>query len=150
MNENGFGLSNTGTNNWVEFSQTKIGGPVGEFFGYKADGIFQTQAEIDALNTLAEAKHGAGSVYQLPGTTVPGDRKFVDVNGDGRVTADDRVALGSPIPKFFGSVTLDASYKSFDFNAFFYGVSGNKIFNYKERTLEDFGQLSNISAEIFK
>ena len=111
----------------------------------RTDGIFQAQKEIDDLNTIAVTNHGAGSVYQ--GTTVPGDRKFVDVNGDGWVTPDDRVPLGSPIPKFFGSVNLDASYKSFDFNAFFYGVSGNKIFDYNKSTLQDFGQLSNISAD---
>ena len=136
-----------GNNNWGEYSQSRIGGPVGEFFGYKADGIFQTQKEIDDLDAIAASKYGVGQLYS--GTTVAGDRKFVDVNGDGHITADDRVSLGSPIPKFFGSVNLDATYKSFDFNAFFYGVSGNKIFNYNQRTLEDFGGISNISQDYF-
>jgi TonB-linked SusC/RagA family outer membrane protein len=144
LNENGlFGLGGSGS--WGEFSLSKIGGPVGEFYGYKSDGIFQTQKEVDDLNSIAESKHGAGSVYQ--GTTVAGDRKFVDVNGDGWVTPDDRVALGSPIPKILGSVNLDFTYKSFDFNAFFYGVSGNKIFNNNQSSLESFGQLSNISEK---
>jgi TonB-linked SusC/RagA family outer membrane protein len=144
LNENGlFGLG--GAASWGEFSLTKIGRPVGEFYGYKSAGIFQTSKEVDDLNSIAETKHGVGSVYQ--GTTQAGDRKFVDVNGDGWVTPDDRVLLGSPIPKFLGSVNLDASYKSFDFNAFFYGVSGNKIFNNNQSSLESFGQLSNISEE---
>ncbi|MEP7108544.1 MAG: TonB-dependent receptor [Ferruginibacter sp.] len=144
LNENGL-FQIGGSSNWGEFSQSKIGGAVGEFFGYKAAGIFQTQKEIDDLNSVAETKHGSGSVYQ--GTTVAGDRKFVDVNGDGWVTPDDRVSLGSPIPKLFGSFNLDASYKSFDFSAFFYGVSGNKIFNNNQSNLESFGGLSNISAD---
>jgi hypothetical protein len=144
LNENGlFGLG--GAASWGEFSLTKIGRPVGEFYGYKSAGIFQTSKEVDDLNSIAETKHGVGSVYQ--GTTQAGDRKFVDVNGDGWVTPDDHVLLGSPIPKFLGSVNLDASYKSFDFNAFFYGVSGNKIFNNNQSSLESFGQLSNISEE---
>ena len=60
---------------------------------------------------------------------------------------DDRVALGSPIPKFLWIIKPRCSYKSFDFNVFFYGVSGNKIFNYNQRTLEDFGELANISED---
>ena len=140
-------FSGLGSNNWAEFSQSKVGGPVGEFYGYKSDGIFQTQQQIDALNAAAAAKFGVGALYQQPGPTVPGDRKFVDVNGDGQVTADDRVALGSPIPKFYGGLNLDATYKAFDINLFFYGVYGNKIFNYIQRTTEDFGQISNISEK---
>ena len=120
---------------------------MGEFYGYKSAGIFQTQAEIDALNAQAVAQHGAGATYQSG--AVPGDRKFVDINGDAQVTADDRVSLGSPIPKIFGGLNLDATYKSFDFNVFFYGVSGNKILNYQKASLESFGGLSNISEEYY-
>jgi hypothetical protein len=60
------------------------------------------------------------------------------VNGDGQVTASDRTSLGSPIPKFYGGLSLDATYKAFDFNAYFYGTFGNKIFDYQERMLESF------------
>ncbi len=136
------GFSTTGSNNWGTYSRSYVGGAVGEFYGYKSAGIFQTQAEIDNLNAIAVAKYGAGQAYQPTSgpakSAVPGDRKFVDVNGDGRITADDQISLGSPIPKFYGSVTFDADYKNFDFSLFFYGVSGNKIFNYQERTLESF------------
>jgi len=140
---------NTPANGWAEFSRTNIGQPVGEFFGYQSEGIFQTQAEIDALNAKASDGH-----YQGNGTqpTVPGDRKFKDVNGDGQITADDRVSLGSPIPKFYGGFNLDLAYKSFDFNAFFYGSYGNKIFNYQARNLESFQApgfvgIQNVSRE---
>ena len=137
------GFSTTGSNNWGTFSKTNVGGPVGEFYGYKSAGIFQTQKEIDDLNAIAVAKNGPGSYYQSTtstiGSAVPGDRKFVDVTGDGKVTSDDQVALGSPIPKFYGGVTFDGSYKEWDFSLFLYGTYGNKIFNYQERTLESFG-----------
>jgi TonB-dependent starch-binding outer membrane protein SusC len=141
-NLSNLGFPTTGSNNWGTYSKTAVGGPIGEFYGYKNAGIFQTQKEIDDLNAIAVSKYGPGSYYQPNAgpvkSAVPGDRKFVDVNGDGRITADDQVALGSPIPKFYGGLTFDASYKNFDFSVFLYGTYGNKIFNYQERTLESF------------
>ncbi|MFA6084080.1 SusC/RagA family TonB-linked outer membrane protein [Mucilaginibacter sp.] len=138
----------TPANGWQNFSRTNIGQPVGEFFGYQSLGIFQTKAEIDALN----AKSPTG--YYQVASTQPGDRKFKDINGDGQVTADDRTSLGSPIPKFYGGFNLDASYKAFDFNAFFYGSYGNKIFNYQARNLESFQApgfvgIQNVSQEYY-
>jgi hypothetical protein len=78
---------------------------------------------------------------------VPGDRYFADTNGDGKVTADDQVSLGSPQPKFFGGFNLGANYKSWDFNAYFYGVYGNKILNYAESNLESFMSRGSVSVE---
>jgi TonB-linked SusC/RagA family outer membrane protein len=155
------GFSTTGTNNWGQFSNTKVGGPIGEFYGYKTAGIFQSQKEIDDLNAAAAAKYGPGTVYEPTSgpakSAVPGDRKFVDINHDGRITPDsDQVALGSPIPKIFGGVTFDASYKNWDISVFFYGTYGNKIFNYQERTLESFGSstgsvgLENIGLKYYQ
>lgn len=155
VNGAGLGFSNTGGNTWQTFSNTRVGGPVGEFWGYKSAGIFQSQKEVDDLNAAAVARYGAGALYQTPGPTRAGDRKFIDVNNDGRITAADQVSLGSPIPKIYGGVNLDASYKSFDFSLFLYGVSGNKIFNYKQRTLESFGNttgavgIQNVSEEYY-
>ncbi len=135
------GFPTTGSNNWGTFSNSVIGGPVGEFYGYKSAGIFQDQKEIDALNAIAMAKYG--TPYEATTgplkSAVPGDRKFVDVNGDGRITAADQTQLGSPIPKFYGGLTFGGTYKNFDFSLFFYGSYGNKIYNYQERTLESFG-----------
>ena len=51
------GFSTTGSNNWGTFSKTIVGGPVGEFYGYKSAGIFQDQKEIDALNAIAQSKY---------------------------------------------------------------------------------------------
>jgi TonB-linked SusC/RagA family outer membrane protein len=134
------GFPTTGTNNWGTYSKSSVGGPVGEFFGYKSAGIFQNQKEIDDLNAVTQSKYGAGNYYQptSSGSAKVGDRKFIDVNGDDRITADDQVNLGSPIPKFYGGLTFDGTFKNFDFSLFFYGTYGNKIFNYQERTLESF------------
>ncbi|MEO8405671.1 MAG: SusC/RagA family TonB-linked outer membrane protein, partial [Chitinophagaceae bacterium] len=141
------GLGLTGQS-WDQFTRTLVGGPVGEFYGYKSLGIFQTQAEIDALN----AKAPGGHYYQA--ATKPGDRHFADLNGDGVVNATDRTSLGSPQPKFYGGLNLDASYKAWDFNMYFYGVFGNKILNYVESDLESFQKrgsegVENVSVEYY-
>jgi TonB-linked SusC/RagA family outer membrane protein len=142
----------TPANGWQQFSQTNIGQAVGEFYGYQSLGIFQTQGEIDALNAKAPDGSYQGNAAQ---PTQPGDRKFKDVNGDGQITADDRTSLGSPIPKFYGGFNLDLAYKAFDFNAFFYGSYGNKIFNYQARNLESFQApgfvgIQNVSVDYYQ
>jgi len=131
---------------WTPFTQTSIGQPVGEFFGFKSLGIFQSQAQIDALNAAAVAKHGPGSYYQHS-VTQPGDRYFADTNGDGIVDDNDRVSLGSPQPKFFGGLNLEANYKAWDIAMFFYGSYGNKIFSFAESNIQDFESRQNVSIE---
>ena len=131
---------------WTPFSQTAVGQPVGEFYGFKSLGIFQSQAQIDALNAVAVAKNGAGSFYQHS-VTQPGDRYFADTNGDGLVNDNDRVALGSPQPKFYGGLNLDATYKAWDINLYFYGVYGNKLFSFAESNIQDFESRQNVSIE---
>ncbi|MBS1599079.1 MAG: TonB-dependent receptor [Bacteroidetes bacterium] len=145
-NFGGLGLTGQG---WDEFTHSNVGGPVGEFFGYKSLGIFQSQAQIDALNAKAP-----GGIYWRAATK-PGDRYYADVNGDGVVNAKDRVAIGNPQPKFFGSLNFDGTYKNWDFNLFFYAVSGNKILNYVESDLESFQKrgsegVENVSSAYFK
>jgi TonB-linked SusC/RagA family outer membrane protein len=129
---------------WTEFTDSKVGKPVGEFYGYKSLGIFQNQAQIDALNANAAAK---GFAYYQKNVTRPGDRYFADVNGDGTVNAMDETALGSPLPKFFGGLNLDLTYMAWDFNVYFYGVYGNKVFNFAESSLESFQNRSFVGVE---
>ncbi|MEO5681684.1 MAG: TonB-dependent receptor [Chitinophagaceae bacterium] len=145
-NFGGLGLTGQG---WGEYTRSLINGPVGEFYGYQALGIFQTQAQINALNTKAP-----GGIYYRAATK-PGDRYFADINGDGVVNALDRTSLGNPQPKFFSGLNLDASYKAWDFNLYFYGVYGNKILNYVESNLESFQKrgsegVENVSVNYFQ
>jgi TonB-linked SusC/RagA family outer membrane protein len=137
-------------NGWSTFTKTNIGQPVGEFYGYKSLGIF-TQAQLDAANAAAQAK---GFSYYQQAATAVGDRYYADTNGDGHITADDQTSLGNPQPKFFGGLNLDATYKSWDFNAYFYGIYGNKILNYEEANLETFQNrgfvgVENVSQEYY-
>ncbi|MEM7297230.1 MAG: SusC/RagA family TonB-linked outer membrane protein, partial [Bacteroidota bacterium] len=134
---------------WYDVTQSSVGGEVGTFYGFVADGIFQTQAEIDALNASAPSRN-----YQDSDTS-PGDRRFVDLNGDGEITGDDRTTIGSPIPDFFGSINMNFSYKAFDVAFNFYGTYGNDILNLVKRELESasgYGNnasFSNVSTEYY-
>jgi TonB-linked SusC/RagA family outer membrane protein len=136
------GLILNGFQGWDEYTRSYIGQPVGEFFGYKAIGIYQSQKQINDLNTAAP-----GGIYRPGAVAVPGDRIFADINGDGLVNADDRVPIGNPQPKFFGGLNLDATYKAWDINLYFYGSEGNKILNYVESTLESLARRGGVGSE---
>jgi TonB-linked SusC/RagA family outer membrane protein len=136
------GLGLNGFQDWNEFTRSYVGRPVGEFFGLKSLGIYQNQQQIDALNSKAP-----GGIYR-PGTVAhPGDRYFADITGDGLVNADDRTSLGSPQPKFFSGLNLDATYKAWDINLYFYGSYGNKILNYVEANLESLARRGGVGSE---
>ena len=100
-------------------TRTVVGKPIGTFFGYKTDGIFQNQDEIDA--------------GPLRGGEQPGDIRYVDFTGDGQITTDDRVELGSPIPDLIFSFNLEFVFRGFDLSTAFTGQVGNKIYNAKKQ-----------------
>jgi TonB-linked SusC/RagA family outer membrane protein len=112
---------NSGRFNGSSIIRNQVGGPVGGFFGYKTDGFWNSQAEIDAANAKA------GGTYQTDAAV--GRFRYADVNGDGKIDANDRTLLGNPNPKFTGGLNLDFTYKNFDLNMFWYGSYGNKIWN---------------------
>lgn len=152
------GFPTYGSNTWLVFSQSNVGGEVGAFYGFQSNGILQSQPEIDALNANAAAINGAGISY-ISAITAPGDRNFVDqitvdTDGDkipdardGRITDDDRVIIGSPIPDWFGGLNIDAGYKNFDVSVFFFGVFGNEILNYAKRDLESLAPNGGVGVQ---
>jgi TonB-linked SusC/RagA family outer membrane protein len=150
------GFPNTGANSWITYTQSKVGSSIGEFYGYRTNGIFQSAADVAAANAAATAANGGVATPYQTSVTQAGDRRFVDVNGDGRVTAADKVSLGSPLPKFFAGLNLDASYQQFDINMLWFASVGNKVFNYQARTLESFGAtnggigIQNVSREYYE
>lgn len=107
-------------------NRTDIGNPLGYFYGYVSDGIFMNQEELDAANASAQVK--GFETYQLA-TTLPGDVRFKDINGDGHVDNTDRTRIGTPHPANLFGVNLNLGYKGFDFNAFFQGVAGVDIYD---------------------
>lgn len=104
-------------------TQSSVGNPIGSFFGYQTDGIFQNQSELEG--------------YPHESLTGVGDLRFVDQNGDGKINAQDRVYLGSPIPDFIYGINLEAAYKGFDLSIDFQGQLGNELYNGKEAVRPD-------------
>ena len=117
-------------------NQTKVGYEPGAFFLPTADGIFQNQAEIDAHSLNGEL---------IQPEAAPGDIRFVDQNNDGLINNDDASYQGTAIPKYEYSISFNSDYKGFDFNIFFQGVGGNKIYNGN-----DFEMLGMDSGRNFK
>ena len=76
----------------------------------------------------ASAQYDAGKNYWEQ-SALPGDFRFKDINNDGRITAEDRTYLGSPLPKFVFGVPMGVGYKGIDLSIFFQGQTGNKVFN---------------------
>lgn len=103
-----------------EVTRTQVGESVNSFYGFQTAGIFQNQAEIDAYT------NSTGGLIQPD--AVPGDFRWVDNNGDGQITNDDKKFLGSPLPKYTFGFSLNLDYKGFDLYVFTQGVAGNKIF----------------------
>ncbi|MDR1645810.1 MAG: TonB-dependent receptor [Tannerellaceae bacterium] len=103
---------------------------VGSYFGYRVEGIFQSQAEIDALNQrVSDMTGGAIQVYQLQ-ATAPGDFRYKDLNGDGYIDGEDREVLGNGFPTLNYGLTLTAGYRNFDAMVYLYGVAGVDIYSY--------------------
>jgi len=104
-------------------TQSRVGLPIGAFFGYKTNGVFQSTDDLNSYPHLS--------------TAVPGDLRLVDVNNDGKLDGNDRTYIGSPIPKFILGFSVGADYNGFDFSFDIQGVYGNKLFNAKEDVRPD-------------
>ncbi|QMU63021.1 MAG: SusC/RagA family TonB-linked outer membrane protein [Flavobacteriaceae bacterium] len=100
-------------------SRMEAGFPIGYFYGYRTNGIFQNQTEVDAHATQMNA--------------TPGDLRFVDVNGDGVINTDDRTYIGDPIPDITMGLNFSFDYKNFDFNMYAFASVGNEIVRNYER-----------------
>jgi len=116
--------------------RTIVGESLGHFYGYKTNGLYQNDAEV------------AAALPDANGTPSPGDIRFVDVNGDGQVNADDRTILGSPYPGYFYGINLQAKYKGFDFSALLRGVGDRQIYNSSRITLEGLTGTNNFSTQV--
>ncbi|MEL7147376.1 MAG: SusC/RagA family TonB-linked outer membrane protein, partial [Bacteroidota bacterium] len=99
------------------------GQPMISFFGYKTDGIFQSEAEVNQY--ISQASDGR----PIQPNAEPGDIRYVDTNNDGMITPEDRVAIGSPLPDWTVGANLSLEYGNFDFSALFSGWLGVDVFN---------------------
>ena len=139
-------------NFWFGLTRSEVGGQVGSYYAFRADGLFQNQAEVDAVNASAQA---SGFDFYQSENTSPGDRRFKDLNGDGRIDGDDREIIGSPIPDFFGGLNMNFSYKDWDFGIDIYGSYGSEVMNFTRLELETAGgygladAFTNIGTDYF-
>lgn len=104
-----------------ELSRNIVGNPIGSFYGFEVLGIFQSTAEVNYY------KDEEGNKIQP--NAKPGDFKFADLDGDGKITADDRKVIGDPTPTWTYGFTTTANYKGFDLLIFGQGAAGNEVYN---------------------
>lgn len=129
----GYNPQGEGTVTWA-----KVGDPIGSFYVVKTDGIFQNEAEIQAHKTAD------GKLIQPDAE--PGDIRFIDFNGDGQITDDDRQYAGSPFPDFNFGIRGNVQWKGFDLGLFFDGMVGNKVYNYVRCRMESMNEMTNFGV----
>ncbi|MGD1946408.1 MAG: SusC/RagA family TonB-linked outer membrane protein [Croceivirga sp.] len=100
----------------------EVGEEIGFFYGFRNDGIYRSQAEIDSDPGIANDPARRGVVQ-------PGDFRRVDINGDGIINSEDLTNIGSPVPDFTYGINFNGTYKNWDFGLNINGVQGNEIYN---------------------
>ncbi|PKH67412.1 SusC/RagA family protein [Flavobacterium sp. ALD4] len=113
-------------------SRMEVGHSIGYFYGLKTNGVFQNQAEVDA----APSQAGVGAKAS------PGDIRYVDVNGDGEISFDDRTDIGDPIPAATMGFNMQLNYKALDFSVYSFASVGNDMIRNYESIADDANRLT--------
>lgn len=106
----------------AEVYRNQVGRPLVEYLGFQTDGVWLSQAQIDAARA-------AGLTSTLSAVFTPGGLKLVDTNGDNKIDNNDRVVLGNPNPDFIWGLTNNVGYKGFELSFFLQGSHGGKLVN---------------------
>jgi TonB-linked SusC/RagA family outer membrane protein len=115
---------------------TEVGHPIGSFYLYEMEGIFQNELDIFT------------HAYQGP-NTAPGDVKFKDQNGDNVINEKDRTHVGSAIPRFMYGFTANMGWKGFDLSVFIQGIAGNDIYSQVNQDIEGFYRGFNVTQRYY-
>jgi TonB-linked SusC/RagA family outer membrane protein len=122
--------------NGVFATRTEQGYPIGSFFLYQMEGIFQNEGDI--------------FTHAYQGNNIrPGDVKYKDVDGDGLITEKDRTHVGSAIPKATFGLNTNFEYKNFDLSLFFQAATGNKIYYQVATDIEGFYRAFNVTQRVY-
>ena len=117
-------------------TRTEVGYPIGSFYMYEMEGIFQDEGEI--------------FTHAIQGLNIdPGDVMFKDQDGNGYIDGDDRAHVGSAIPKVTAGLNASLGYKNFDLSLFFQGAYGQKIFSVLNRDIEGFYRPFNVTQRYY-
>ena len=122
-------IENNGASGIGEYVRGQNGFTYPFFYGLKTDGIFQNWDEINNYTFTSDE----GVIKLIQPNAVPGDVRFIDSNGDGGISTDDKVMIGKPMPDWTYGITLGCDYKGFDFNMFWQGSYGFDIFQFTIR-----------------
>ncbi len=106
----------------TELYLNEVGGPFIQFYGYKTDGVWLSQKQID------DAK-AAGLSSALSNVFVPGGLKLVDYDNNGIIDANDRTVIGNPYPDFTWGINNNFTFKAFDLSFLFQGSQGGQLIN---------------------
>jgi TonB-linked SusC/RagA family outer membrane protein len=115
-------------------SRMQVGHSIGYFYGLKTNGVFQNQQEVNA----------APSQSALGVAASPGDIRYVDVNGDGKIDFNDRTDIGSPIPTATMGFNMQFNYKALDFSMYTFASLGNNMVRNYESIAPDANRLNYV------
>lgn len=124
---------------YVGNTVTEVGQPIGMWYVLETDGLFQTTQDIEGHTT-------DGQIIQ-PGAQ-PGDIRFVDHNGDGQITNDDKVVMGNPWADIELGFNFNASYQNFEFSMTWFSSLGATVYNGPMSLMGRFDDNSNYPAGI--
>lgn len=122
----------TGATRTGNFVRNQMGHPVGAFFGYQIEGLFQSAEDVANSPTQDAA--------------APGRFKYADTDGNGRISTADRTFIGDPNPDFTYGLNVNANYKQFGLTMFFYGSQGNDAVNYQRWWTDFFPSLQGVKS----
>jgi TonB-linked SusC/RagA family outer membrane protein len=109
--------------------RTEVGQSFNSFYGYEILGIFQNTGDVNSYSF----EDDNGISQKIQPNAKPGDFKFADLDGDGKITESDRTFIGNQIPTWTYGLTASANYMGFDIMLFCQGVAGNKVYNAMRR-----------------
>jgi TonB-linked SusC/RagA family outer membrane protein len=127
-----------GNGNSGYLTKTEVGYPIGSFYLYEMDGLFQNEQEV--LDHPIQTSHPLGSA--------PGDIRFKNLNNAEQINEEDRRHFGSPFPDYTYGINASFSYKNVDISFFFQGIKGNDIYYYMGRIANDAVRPFNSTTEI--
>ena len=124
-----------------DVAQTAVGGAIGDLYVKRTLGIFQSEEEVQSHTSVVD-----GQTVVIQPDAKPGDIRFDDINGDGRIGPEDRYVAGNPNPDFTAGFFMDGRFRSFDFALNLRGSRGGEVFNVVRYWTDRLDDVSNFRS----